>query len=160
MVWACYFLNYLDRESSCGAAANPPGNAIAQARLNGMEKDLGLVGTQYNTCISILFVGYVCFQIPSNMLISTKKVRPSLWMTSWMLAWAVVSACTALSKNYTGLLVCRLFLGLAEAPFYPGEWACGMALTSRCTLPLISVLHPSRDCHPHLHPLHGFDPRD
>lgn len=33
-------------------------NAIANARLNGLEEDLGLVGTQYNTCISILFVGY------------------------------------------------------------------------------------------------------
>lgn len=44
-LWAMYFLNYLDR------------NAIAQARLNNLEDDLGLVGTQYNTCISILFVG-------------------------------------------------------------------------------------------------------
>jgi hypothetical protein len=46
-LWAMYFLNYLDR------------NAIAQARLNRLEDDLGLVGSQYNTCISILFVGYV-----------------------------------------------------------------------------------------------------
>ena len=41
-----YSQNYLDR------------NAIAQARLNNLEDDLGLEGTQYNTCISILFVGY------------------------------------------------------------------------------------------------------
>jgi len=44
-LWVMYFLNYLDR------------NAIAQARLNNLEDDLGLVGTQYSTCISILFVG-------------------------------------------------------------------------------------------------------
>ena len=44
-LWAMYFMNYLDR------------NAIANARLNDLEKDLHLVGTQYNTCISILFVG-------------------------------------------------------------------------------------------------------
>ena len=44
-LWAMYFLNYLDR------------NAIAQARLNGLEEDLNLQGTQYNTAISILFVG-------------------------------------------------------------------------------------------------------
>lgn len=44
-LWAMYFLNYLDR------------NAIAQARLNNLEDDLNLVGSQYNTCISILFVG-------------------------------------------------------------------------------------------------------
>lgn len=46
-LWAMYFMNYLDR------------NAIANARLNDLEKDLGLEGTQYNTCISILFVGQV-----------------------------------------------------------------------------------------------------
>ena len=34
-LWAMYFMNYLDR------------SAIANARLNGLEKDLGLVGTQY-----------------------------------------------------------------------------------------------------------------
>lgn len=45
-LWAMYFLNYLDR------------NSIAQARLDNLEKDLHLKGNQYNTCISILFVGY------------------------------------------------------------------------------------------------------
>ena len=45
MLWLMYWLNYLDR------------NAIAHARLNSLEEDLGLVGTQYNTCVSILFVG-------------------------------------------------------------------------------------------------------
>lgn len=44
-LWTMYFLNYLDR------------NSIAQARLNHLEKDLKLKGNQYNTCISILFVG-------------------------------------------------------------------------------------------------------
>lgn len=45
ILWAMYFMNYLDR------------NAIANARLNNLEKHLGLVKNQYNTCISILFVG-------------------------------------------------------------------------------------------------------
>ncbi|KAJ5103812.1 hypothetical protein N7532_004341 [Penicillium argentinense] len=108
IMWAMYFLNYIDR------------NAIANARLNGLEEDLGLVGTQYNTCISILFVGYLLMQIPSNMLMSSKKVRPSLYMSVCMGCWAVVSACTALTKNYVGLVAVRFFLGITEAPFYPG----------------------------------------
>jgi MFS family permease len=37
-----------------------------------------------------------------------------------MAAWAVVSACTALAKNYVDLVIIRFFLGVAEAPFYPG----------------------------------------
>lgn len=49
-----YFLNYVDR------------NAIAQARLNNLEDDLGMTGVQFNTCVSILFVGYVLMQVPSS----------------------------------------------------------------------------------------------
>lgn len=108
ILWAMYFMNYLDR------------NAIANARLNGLEEHLGLVGNQYNTCISILFVGYLLMQIPSNMLMSSGKVRPSWYMCVCMIAWAAVSALTALVKNYGGLVAVRFFLGIAEAPFYPG----------------------------------------
>ena len=32
-------------------------NAIANARLNNLEHDLKLKGSEYNTCISILYVG-------------------------------------------------------------------------------------------------------
>jgi sugar phosphate permease len=72
-----YFLNYIDR------------NTLAQARLNGLEDDLGMHGTQFNTAISILFVGYVLTQVPSNMLIT--RIPPSIYMSSWMVVWAAVS---------------------------------------------------------------------
>ena len=65
-----YWLNYLDR------------NAIALAKLNGIQKDLNLSGTQYQTCVSILFVGYILGQIPSNMLLT--RVRPSYYMVCTM----------------------------------------------------------------------------
>jgi MFS family permease len=34
--------------------------------------------------------------------------------------WAIVSALTALCHNFIGLLLTRFFLGLTEAPYYPG----------------------------------------
>jgi MFS family permease len=34
--------------------------------------------------------------------------------------WAIVSALTALSKDFKGLLLTRFFLGITEAPYYPG----------------------------------------
>ena len=40
-----YFLNFLDR------------NAMVNGKLNSLTKDLNLHGSQYNTCVSILFVG-------------------------------------------------------------------------------------------------------
>lgn len=54
-LWVMYWLNYLDR------------NAIALARLNDLEEDLGLSSSQYQTCVSILFVGYLLGQVPSSM---------------------------------------------------------------------------------------------
>jgi MFS family permease len=86
--------------------------------LNNLEKDLGMSGVQFNTCVSILFVGYVLMQIPSNMLIT--RIKPGIYMSGWMLVWAVVSACTALVQNFGGLVAARFFLGITEAPFYPG----------------------------------------
>ncbi|GKT46244.1 MFS transporter prlL [Colletotrichum spaethianum] len=52
-------------------------------------------------------------------------IMPMLWSMYWlngtmMMLWAVVSALTAVSKDFTGLLLTRFFLGLTEAPYYPG----------------------------------------
>jgi len=41
-------------------------------------------------------------------------------MSLCMMGWAAVSAFTALAKNYTGLVLVRFFLGVVEAPYYPG----------------------------------------
>jgi hypothetical protein len=58
---AMYFLNYVRIMSIyCGALINRSQldrTSIASARLNHLERDLNLEGNQYNTCISILFVG-------------------------------------------------------------------------------------------------------
>ncbi|KAF4975956.1 hypothetical protein FZEAL_7308 [Fusarium zealandicum] len=105
-LWLMYWLNYLDR------------NAITLARLNGFEEDLGLEGPQYSTAVSILFVGYTLGQIPSNMIIT--RVRPSWYMGGFMMAWAIASGLTAVVNNYTGIILARFFLGIVEAPYYPG----------------------------------------
>ncbi|CZT51312.1 related to putative tartrate transporter [Rhynchosporium secalis] len=106
VLWLMYWLNYLDR------------NAIALAKLDDIEEDLNLSPTQYSTCVSILFVGYILGGIPSNMLIT--RIRPSYYMGTAMVLWAIVSTLTGISKNFTGLLLTRFFLGITEAPFYPG----------------------------------------
>ncbi|KAI1338273.1 MFS general substrate transporter [Xylariaceae sp. FL0016] len=101
-----YVLNYLDR------------NNIATARLGSLEEDIGLHGTQYNTIISIFFVGYILTQIPTNMILN--KMRPSIFLPSVMIGWATVSACTGAVQNYEGMIALRFLLGFVEAPFFPG----------------------------------------
>ncbi|KAL4991465.1 major facilitator superfamily domain-containing protein [Aspergillus falconensis] len=105
-LWAMYFLNFLDR------------NALVNGKLNSLVKDLNLKGNEYNTCVSILFVGYLVGQVPSNMLLN--RVKPAWYMAGFMMAWAIVSTLTCLVKDYHGMLACRLVLGIVEAPFYPG----------------------------------------
>lgn len=53
-------------------------NNLPQARLNGIEEDLNLEGVQWNVAISILQVGYVLMQIPSNMFLT--RTRASIYM--------------------------------------------------------------------------------
>lgn len=101
-----------------------------------------MVGTQYNTCISILYVGYLLMQVPSNMLLSSTKIRPSLYMSVCMSTWAVVSAATAATQNYTGMVLCRFFIGVVEAPYYPGALLfLGMFYTRKEMATRLAILY-------------------
>lgn len=64
-----YILNYIDRQN------------LSAAKVQGIMEDLNLTTEQFATAISILFVGYLPFQIPSNLLI-TKISRPGLCASS------------------------------------------------------------------------------
>ncbi|WVW83892.1 hypothetical protein I302_105914 [Kwoniella bestiolae CBS 10118] len=130
ILFAMYYMNKTDQ------------NAIANARLNNLEKELHLRGNQFNICVSVLYAGYTFIQIPSNMLMSSKKVRPSLWMACWMMAWAGVSAATAGVHNFAGLFAVRFLLGFAEAPFYPGAiYLLSLFYTRREIATRISILY-------------------
>ncbi|KAL7628837.1 hypothetical protein AAE478_000352 [Parahypoxylon ruwenzoriense] len=106
ILWLMYFFNFLDR------------NAMVNGKLDGLDKQLNMKGYEYNTCISILFVGYLAGQVPSNMLLN--RVRPSLFMAGFMMAWSITTLCTFLVQDYTTMLIARLVLGIVESPFYPG----------------------------------------
>ncbi|KAL0955459.1 hypothetical protein HGRIS_001701 [Hohenbuehelia grisea] len=94
------------------------GNTPA-ARLRGFERDLGLHGTQYSTVLSILFVGYILMQIPSNMFMNYLG-KPSIYLPVCTILWGVVSALTGIVQNFGGAVACRFFLGFIEAAFLPG----------------------------------------
>ncbi|KAF2022411.1 MFS general substrate transporter [Aaosphaeria arxii CBS 175.79] len=102
-----YIMNYLDR------------NNIASARLGTLEKDLNLNYNQYATCLSILYVGYILMQVPSNMLIN-RIDRPSWYISGAMLTWGAISTLTGIVTNFGGMVATRFFLGFVEAAFLPG----------------------------------------
>ncbi|KAL4986725.1 major facilitator superfamily domain-containing protein [Aspergillus falconensis] len=101
-----YLLSFLDRTN------------IGNARLAGLETDLNMSGLDYNVALAIFFPFYVAAEIPSNIMM--KRSRPSLWIPSIMIAWAVVCSLMGLVKNYAGLLAARAALGIAEGGLFPG----------------------------------------
>lgn len=92
---------------------------IGNAKIEGLDKDLGLSGVQYNIALSLFFVPYILLEVPSNVVLKKFK-RPSWYMGMLVISWGIVMTFTGLVKNFAGLLVCRLLLGVAEAGFFPG----------------------------------------
>ncbi|WWC91810.1 uncharacterized protein L201_006757 [Kwoniella dendrophila CBS 6074] len=104
---ALYILNYLDRQN------------ISSAKIAGINKDLHLSTTDYNTAVSVLFAGYVSLQVPSNMLAS-KISFPGVYICIMCAIWGIISGATGAVQSFAGLAVCRTILGFAEAAFFPG----------------------------------------
>ncbi|KAJ8593298.1 MFS general substrate transporter [Rhizopogon salebrosus TDB-379] len=102
-----YILNYIDR------------NNAGAARSRGLTADLHLNDQQFATLLSILYVGYIIMQIPSNMFLNYVG-KPSLYLPGCMIVWGIISALTGITTNFTGALLTRFFLGFVEAAFFPG----------------------------------------
>lgn len=75
------------------------------------------------------------------------RVRPSLFMSGAMCLWAVVSALTAVTHDFKGLLLTRFFLGITEAPFYPGAlYLLSIFYTKKEIATRISILFTGSIC--------------
>lgn len=89
---------------------------VSTLHFNAINSSTDKALSEYSTCVSILFVGYILGGIPSNMLIT--RIRPSYFMGGAMVLWAIVSTLTGISRNFQGLLLTRFFLGVTEGKIY------------------------------------------
>ncbi|KAJ4157124.1 hypothetical protein NW754_008766 [Fusarium falciforme] len=101
-----YLMNFMDRVG------------IGNARLYGLEDELGLTGDQYQLAVSILFVTYCLFETPSNLII--KKMQPARYIAGLLFFWGIVACFTGFVNNFAALVACRLLLGFFEAGLFPG----------------------------------------
>ncbi|CAP96482.1 hypothetical protein E8E15_008346 [Penicillium rubens] len=92
---------------------------IGNAKIEGMVEDLNMTGLQYNTVLSIFFIPYVLFEVPSNIVLKRFK-RPSVYLGLLVSTWGIVMTCTGLVQNFAGLMATRVLLGIFEAGFFPG----------------------------------------
>ncbi|KAF2663781.1 MFS general substrate transporter [Microthyrium microscopicum] len=101
-----YLLSFLDRSN------------VANARLEGLTTDLKMTGNQYLTGLTLYFIGYVIFEIPSNIIL--KRTSPRIWLPTLTLAWGVVATLMGVTQNLGGFFTVRFFLGATEAGLFPG----------------------------------------
>jgi MFS family permease len=100
-----YVLNILDRAN------------VGFARL-AMQDDLGLTKAAFDLGYGMFYVGYILFEVPSNLLM--RRFGARVWIARIMITWGLVSAATMFARDIWTFYGLRVLLGIAEAGFFPG----------------------------------------
>ena len=90
---------------------------VGFARL-GMVKSLDISDAVVDWGYGIFYVGYLLFEVPSNMLLRRFGARK--WSERILISWGLVSALTAWVAGMWSYFGARILLGVAEAGFFPG----------------------------------------
>jgi ACS family tartrate transporter-like MFS transporter len=100
-----YIVNIVDRMN------------VGFAKLRMLE-DLGLNEKVYGLGAGMFYVGYMLFEVPSNLILL--RVGARRWISRIMVSWGIISACTMFVKDEKSFYLLRVLLGVAEAGFFPG----------------------------------------
>lgn len=87
-----------------------------------MNADIGLTAATYGFGVSLFFITYIAFQVPSLWLLNRYGMRR--WIFAVVLTWGGIATGMAFIQGETGFYVLRLALGAAEAGFAPGVVLC------------------------------------
>jgi D-galactonate transporter len=101
----CYTFAYLDRVN------------IGFAKLQ-MQSDLGFSDAVYGLGAGIFFLGYVLFEVPSNLLLPKIGARKTI--SRIMVLWGLTSAAMLFVRSEPMFYAMRFLLGVFEAGFAPG----------------------------------------
>ncbi|USW51509.1 Putative major facilitator superfamily, MFS transporter superfamily [Septoria linicola] len=105
MMVLVFLVSYLDRSN------------IGNAAIAGMSEDLNLSGSQLNVAVTVFYVTYIAFEIPSSLILKT--ARPSRLIPAFIISWSLVVIGSAFMRNYATLLATRLLLGAFESGLFP-----------------------------------------
>ncbi|MNF33470.1 putative metabolite transport protein NicT [compost metagenome] len=83
-----------------------------------MAEDIALSDAAYGIGAGIFYLGYILFEVPSNLYMQRVGARATL--TRIMILWGLITVATAFVTTPNQLIVARFFLGVAEAGFFPG----------------------------------------
>jgi len=105
LIMICYLFAFFDRINI----------SFAKFQLQG---DLGLSDTAYGLGASLFVVGYVLFEVPSNMMLY--KVGARRWIARIMISWGIATAAMVFVHSEWQFYGLRFLIGAMEAGFAPG----------------------------------------
>ncbi|KAE8354613.1 major facilitator superfamily domain-containing protein [Aspergillus coremiiformis] len=91
---------------------------IGNAKLAGLEKDLGLTGYDYNALLSIFYISYIVFEIPCTL--ACKWMGPGWFLPATSVAFGICSLGMAYVPDLSTAAGVRFLLGVFEAGMLPG----------------------------------------
>lgn len=83
-----------------------------------MNADLGFGPAVYGFGAGILFLGYVPFGVPSNLILARLGAR--VWIACLMITWGLLASAMMFIRGPLSFYGLRFLLGVAEAGFFPG----------------------------------------
>ncbi|KAL6401045.1 putative major facilitator superfamily transporter [Ilyonectria robusta] len=116
---------------------------IGNARIAGLEADLNMTGLDYNATLSIFYISYILFEIPSNIV--CKLIGPGWFLPILTVCFGACSIATAWVDTVPQAMGVRFLLGLFESGMNPGmayylsRWYRRSELTFRISLYIVSA---------------------
>lgn len=77
-----------------------------------MGEDLHLTSSDYSLVLSIFFVGYLLWEVPSNMMLA--RSTPRVFLPAIMFVWGAMSLGAKGINSLGGMVAFRFVLGLVE----------------------------------------------
>jgi len=105
LLMVCFLVAYLDRVN------------VGFAKLQ-MLDDLKFSEAVYGLGAGIFFIGYLMFEVPSNIALHRYGARR--WIARIMITWGLLSAAMMFVQTPWSFYTLRFLIGVAEAGFFPG----------------------------------------
>ncbi len=105
-LFSLYVINLIDRTN------------IGIARLQMVDQQNILEEEAYALGAGIFYVGYLLFEVPSNLILL--RLGPRVWIARILVSWGLISAAMMFVTGPWSFGILRVLLGVAEAGFFPG----------------------------------------
>ncbi|PSN69374.1 MFS general substrate transporter [Corynespora cassiicola Philippines] len=105
IMFACYFLQYLDK------------SLLNYAAVMGIFEDANLTTQQYGTLSWLFYLAFMICEMPHAFLM--QRLPLAKYLGTMVCLWGTVVACTASCNSYASLAACRFLLGMFESAISP-----------------------------------------